>query len=72
MKNVFNWLRGVAGDKIAVAIISRLLTKENILKAIDYVLDIAEELALKTKGDWDDKALKAVRDALNVPEFDKK
>ena len=72
MKNIIEWLKGIVGDNIIKIVLAKLLTKENILKALDYVLDLAEELALKTEKDWDDKALKAIREALNVPEFDNK
>ena len=72
MKNILNWLKSVVGDRMVALIIARLLTKENILKGVDYVLDIGENYAAGTVADWDDSALKAIRDALNVPEFDKK
>lgn len=70
MKKILDWLKGIIGDKLLAIIISQILTKENILKAVDYVLDIAENYAAKTEADWDDKVLKTIREALNVPDND--
>lgn len=70
MKELLKKIRDFIGDKLLAVILSQLLTKENILKGIDAILDVAEELAVKTKTDIDDNALAKIREALNVPDND--
>jgi len=69
-RSVFNGMRGFLGDQITAIILAKLLTKENIIKGVDYILDIGEELAKKTDTTIDDIALKKIREALNIPDND--
>lgn len=66
MKQVLQWLKRSLGEKVLSIMLVQLLTPENIKKGIDAVLDMAEELAGKTETKIDDRALKAIRDALNI------
>ncbi len=71
MKMLLNWLKGVFGEQILAILIAKLLTKNNIVSAVDAILDMAENLALKTPTKLDDKALLQIREALNIPDNDK-
>jgi len=51
-------------------VIERLLTVDTIRSAIDGVLDIAEKIANATETEVDDRALKAIREALDIPDND--
>ena len=70
IKNIFEKLREMFGDQITALILSQLLTEDNIIKAVDYILDLAEELAEKTPTKIDDSALAKIRQALNIPDND--
>jgi hypothetical protein len=71
LKQLLASIKGSIGDEIIKLILTQLLTPENIKKAIDAVLDIAEEYAKKTDAKWDDEAIAKIRLALNIPDEDK-
>jgi|LGOV01.1.fsa_nt_gb hypothetical protein len=70
IKKILDWLKAVVGDKIVILLVDKLLTKDNIIKAVDSVLDALEDLTAKTGTKVDDAAVKAIRDALNIPDND--
>ena len=70
MKKALEWLKSVVGEKIVMLLISKLLTKDNIIKVADGILDVIENYTAGTDYKWDDKAVKAVRDALQIPDND--
>lgn len=70
IKDVFAKLKSELGDKILALVIAKFLTKENIINILDAALDFLENQADKTEMDADNKALKALREALNIPDND--
>jgi len=63
-------MKGIVGHQVVSLLINTLLTKENIIKALDYILDQMEEYAAGTDNKLDDAAVKVIRDALNIPDND--
>lgn len=70
MKAIFDWLKKLFGEQLLALILNHLLTQDNIIKFIDSILDLAEDLAKKTTTKIDDNALKKIREALNIPDND--
>ena len=69
-RSIFESIKGLLGEQVTALILSQLLTKENIIKGVDYILDFGEELAKKTDTTIDDTALKKIRETLNIPDND--
>ena len=70
---VTSWLMKVAmvfGEKLLLWFVGEYLNKEAIIEAIDGGLDFLEDLAAKTETDIDDKALRLIREALDIPDND--
>lgn len=70
MKALLRKLTSFLGDQAVALILARLLTKENILRGVDWVLDQGEELKDNDKLKWLAKVAMKVREAIDVPEFD--
>jgi hypothetical protein len=70
IQGFLNGIISAVGEQLAALIISKYVTKDNIIDAVDAGLDVLEDLAKKTDTTLDDKVLKQVRDALNIPDED--
>lgn len=70
IKKFLDDLKGKIGEQLFALLLAQLLTKENIIKFIDLLLDQLEELAKKTDTKIDDEALKKIREALNIEDND--
>ena len=70
IKGVLEWLKQTVGEQVAMLILSRILTKDNITKFLDDILDSAENWAEKTDTKLDDAILKKIREALQIPDND--
>ena len=75
MTKLLNWLKALLGNQILEILIKKFVTVENVIKVknivLDKVLDELEDYCAKNTISWDEVALKAVREALNVPDNDK-
>jgi len=58
------------GEKLALELIKKSLTTDNIINVLDGGLDFLEDLAAKTDTKIDDEILKKIRDGLNIPDND--
>ena len=74
MRKILDYLKGILGNQILSIVITRFVTVENIIKvknlALDKVLDELEDYCAKNDITLDEKVLKDVREALNVPDND--
>ena len=69
MKGLLSWFKTLLGERILAIVLNSLLTKENIVKSADTLLDFLEDLAAKTDTKVDDAAVKAIREALQIPDL---
>lgn len=76
IKNILDWLKNTIGNQALGILISRFITAENVIKikniALDKILDEIEDYCAKNDVSWDESALKVIREALNIPDNDKK
>jgi hypothetical protein len=67
---ILNTLRKKIGEALFAGLVRRLLTRDNILGAIDGLFDFFEHYAQTTETDIDDLLIAQIRDALHIPDKD--
>ncbi len=65
---VLNGIKSTIGEKLLTILLAEVLTKDNILKAADWILDFLQDMATKTETTVDDTAIKKIRDTFNIPD----
>lgn len=74
MTKILDWLKTMLGEQVVGYLLKKYVTVENVIKikniALDKVLDEIEDYCAKNSVSWDETALKAIREALNVPDND--
>ena len=75
MKKILNYLKGLLGPIILEKVLRRLITKENVIKAKNYIIDKAldplEDYCDENNLKWAKQPLLTIRETLNVPDNDK-
>ena len=67
MKALLEWLKVAIGERAVALLLARLLTKENVKKAITELLDYAGTLALKTDTPIDDMVVAKLKEIAGIP-----
>lgn len=67
MKALLEWLKVAIGERAVALLLARLLTKENVKKAITELLDYAEALALKTDTPIDNMIVAKLKEIAGIP-----
>jgi hypothetical protein len=70
MKKVLAYLKGLLGERILAIVFAQVLTVENIVAAVNALIEMGEELAAKTETKIDDNAFAVLRKALGVEKPD--
>lgn len=67
-RSVFYWIETTLGAIVLERILARLMTRDNIVAVLNGILDFFEQYAQRTETTLDDKFLRALRDALDIPD----
>ena len=62
--SVIGGIKTSIGEALFKIVMAQLLTKENIILALNWVLDMLEDLAKKTDTKLDDEAIAKIREIL--------
>lgn len=62
------WIERTLGDIVLQRILERLMTRDNILAIISGILDFVGQYTKRTETTLDDRFLRALRDALDIPD----
>jgi len=65
MKEFWNKIKDTIGEKAVALLLAKFVTRENILKLANSILEQLEELAQKTDTKLDDQIIKKIKDVLD-------
>jgi len=70
IKSFLRMLQGKIGGAAFSIIFGNFLSRESIIEFCDGILDFLEDYAETTETSVDDKIIRAIRDALDIPDKD--